>query len=47
MPFPFHTNSVSSPKKLTPEERLRRYIELKYGRMNVQKKKNKNVEKKA
>ena len=47
MPFPFHRDSVSSPKKLTPEERLRRYIELKYGRMNVQKKKNKNVEKKA
>jgi hypothetical protein len=47
MPFPFHRKSVSSPKKLTPEERLRRYVELKYGKKNVQKKKSKIVEKKA
>ena len=44
--FPFHLGSVNSPKKLTPEERLRRYIELKYGKINVHKKK-KNVEKKS
>ena len=48
MPFPFHRDSVSSPKKLTPEERLRRYVEQKYGKLNVQKKnKNKIVEKKT
>ena len=47
MPFPFHINSVSSPKKLTPEERLRRYVEQKYGRMDVQKKKERIVEKKS
>jgi hypothetical protein len=45
-PFPFHPNSVNSPKKLTPEERLRRYVELKYGKKNVHKKK-KKVEKKS
>ena len=45
-PFPFHPSGVNSPKKLTPEERLRRYIELKYGKKNVHKKK-KNVEKKS
>ena len=44
--FPFHLSSVNSPKKLTPEERLRRYIEQKYGKMHVHKKK-KNVEKKS
>ena len=47
MPFPFHRDSVSSPKKLTPEERLRRYDEQKYGRMDVQKKKERIVEKKS
>jgi hypothetical protein len=47
MPFPFHINSVNSPKKLTPEERLRRYVEQKYGRMDVQKKKERIVEKKS
>lgn len=45
-PVPFHLGSVNSPKKLTPEERLRRYIEQKYGKMHVHKKK-KNVEKKS
>jgi len=45
-PFPFHPDSVNSPKKLTPEERLRKYVEQKYGKINVQKKKNK-VEKKS
>ena len=36
---------ISSPKKfpspkrkLTPEERLRRYVQLKYGKLNVKKK---------
>ena len=39
MPFPFHQFvPTSSPKKFNPEERLRRYVELKYGRLNVQKK---------
>tara|TARA_R100000458_G_scaffold33504_1_gene30840 strand:+ start:390 stop:593 length:204 start_codon:yes stop_codon:yes gene_type:complete len=47
MPFPFHINSINSPKKLTPEERLRRYVEQKYGRMDVQKKKERIVEKKS
>jgi hypothetical protein len=28
----------SSPKKITPVERLRRYIEFKYGKINVKKK---------
>tara|TARA_R100000700_G_scaffold39883_2_gene53836 strand:- start:1633 stop:1863 length:231 start_codon:yes stop_codon:yes gene_type:complete len=37
---------ICSPKKLTPEERLRRYVELKYGKLNV-KKKQKIVEKKS
>ena len=31
-------NRINSPKKLTPEERLKRYIEFKYGKLNVQKK---------
>ena len=47
MPFPFHRDRIYSPKKLTPEERLRRYVELKYGKMSDNKKKNKNVEKKS
>tara|TARA_Y100001973_G_scaffold97404_1_gene153402 strand:- start:315 stop:437 length:123 start_codon:yes stop_codon:yes gene_type:complete len=35
-------------KKLTPEERLRRYVQLKYGNLNAKKKnKNKIVEKKT
>ena len=39
MPFPFHQFvPTSSPKKFNPEERLRRYVELKYGKLNVQKK---------
>ena len=38
--FPFHK------RKATPEERLRRYVELKYGKLNV-KKKQKIVEKKS
>lgn len=47
MPFPFHHNSPTrSPKKLSPEERLRRYVEQKYGKLNVQKK-DKIVEKKS
>ena len=44
---------ISSPRKFpppkrkaTPEERLRRYVELKYGKLNV-KKKQKIVEKKS
>jgi|TARA_R110002020_G_scaffold118349_1_gene270565 hypothetical protein len=45
-PFPFHPSGVNSPKKLTPEERLRRYVEQKYRKKNVHKKK-KNVEKKS
>ena len=48
MPFPFHhVRQKTSPKKLTPEERLRRYVEQKYGKINVQKKKDKIVEKKS
>jgi len=34
-------NRINSPKKLTPEERLRRYIEFKYGKLNANKKKEK------
>ena len=46
-PFLSAFNSKScSPKKLAPEERLRRYVELKYGKLNV-KKKQKIVEKKS
>ena len=26
---------TTSPKKLTPEERLRRYVQLKYGKLKV------------
>ena len=48
MPFPFHQKAWQrSPKKLSPEERLRRYVELKYGKKNVQKKSKNKVEKKA
>ena len=46
-PFPFHPSGVNSPKKLTPEERLRRYVEQKYGKINVHKKKKNKVEKKS
>ena len=47
MPFPFHQClPTRSPKKLSPEERLRRYIEQKYGVMDVQKKSKNKVEKK-
>ena len=46
-------NRISSPKKtfirkkkkMDPAERLRRYVELKYGKLNVKKKK--RVEKKS
>ena len=34
-------------KKIGPTERLRRYVELKYGKIGDNKKKNKNVEKKS
>jgi len=34
-------------KKMDPAERLRRYVELKYGKIGDNKKKNKNVEKKS
>ena len=34
-------------KKIDPAERLKRYVELKYGKMSDNKKKNKNVEKKS
>ena len=34
-------------KKIDPAERLRRYVELKYGKMSDTKKKKKNVEKKS
>ena len=34
-------------KKIDPAERLRRYFELKYGKMSDTKKKKKNVEKKS
>ena len=38
---------IPSPKrKITPEERLRKYVELKYGKLNV-KKKQRIVEKKS
>ena len=45
-PFLFVLNSrISSPRKFpppkrktTPEERLRKYVEIKYGRLNVKKK---------
>jgi len=48
MPFPFHQClPTRSPKKLSPEERLRRYIEQKYGVMGVQKKNKDRVEKKS
>ena len=46
-PFLFaFLNRISSPKKLTPEERLRRYIEFKYGKLNVKVEKKNKVEKK-
>jgi len=38
---------TTSPKKLTPEERLRRYVQLKYGKLKSVFKKNKKVEKKT
>jgi hypothetical protein len=48
MPFPFHRlPRQRSPKKLTPEERLRRYVEQKYGVIDVQKKSKNKVEKKS
>ena len=34
-------NRISSPKKLTPIERLRKYIEFKYGKIDAEKKKEK------
>lgn len=40
-----HEQPMRTPKELEPLERLRRYIELKYGKINVHKKK--IVEKKS
>ena len=34
-------NRINSPKKLTPIERLRKYIEFKYGKIDAEKKKEK------
>ena len=45
-PFAFLYRRTNSPKKLTPEERLRRYIEFKYGKLNVKVEKKNKVEKK-
>ena len=42
--FAFLTR-ISSPKKLTPEERLRRYIKWKYGDLNNKVKKEKSKDK--
>ena len=38
---------IRKKKKMDPAERLRRYVELKYGKMSDTKKKKKNVEKKS
>ena len=35
------SNRINSPKKLTPIERLRKYIEFKYGKIDAEKKKEK------
>ena len=40
------SHRTNSPKKNTPAERLRRYIEFKYGKLNVKVKKKSKVEKK-
>ena len=45
MPFPFHRLPIQrSPKKLTPEERLMRYVEQKYGVEKEFAKYNKDIE---
>jgi len=48
MPFPFHQClPTRSPKKIGPEERLRRYVEQKYGAIDVSKKSKDKIKKKC